>query len=168
MAAAAELAEEAGVAELAVAATAERSGAEFLAHLFVFELGAVHNLTMRLAGCADRAFERAVDSEDDPAAALQLSTAAARLGDRFRRGLLTLQRLTGSGPGKPRKIAGTVWGGPEPSMRSGAPANDSQDPPAAAPAAAVPAGQGPLVGFAARRVPGRHPAPGGGLSLRWA
>ncbi len=90
MAAAAELAKEAGVAELAVAATAERSGAEFLAHLFVFELGAIHDLTMRLAGCADRAFDRAVEREDDPAAALQLSTAAARLGDRFRRGLLTL------------------------------------------------------------------------------
>ncbi len=98
---------------------------------------------MRLAGCADRAFDRAVEREDDPAAALQLSTAAARLGDRFRRGLLTLQRLNG-GPDKPRKIAGTVWGGPEPSIRSGAPANDPQDPPAAAPAAAVPAGHGVL------------------------
>ncbi len=143
MAAAAELAKEAGVAEMAVAATAERSGGAFLAHLFVFELGAIHDLTMRLAGCADRAFDRAVDSEDDPAIALQLSTAAARLGDRFRRGLLTLQRLNG-GPDKPRKIAGTVWGGPEPSLTvaGGKPANDSPDPQAAAPAAAVSAGHG--------------------------
>ena len=142
MAAAAELAKEAGVAGLALAATAEHRGAEFFARLLTLELGAVHDLTMRLAGCADRAFDRAVDSEDDPAVALQLSTAAARLGDRFRRGLLTLQRLNGGGPDKPRKIAGTVWGGPEPSIGSAAPANDPQDPPTAAPAAAVPAGHG--------------------------
>jgi hypothetical protein len=78
MAEAAALAKEAGVADLAVAATAERSGAGFLARLFTFELGAIHDLTMRLAGCADRAFDRAVESEDDPAVALQLA-AAVRL-----------------------------------------------------------------------------------------
>jgi len=141
MAVAAELAKEAGVAGLAVAATAEHRSAEFFARLLTLELGAIHDLTMRLAGCADRAFDRAVEAEEDPAVALHLSTAAARLGDRFRRGLLTLQRLNGGGPDKPRKIAGTVWGGPEPSLGSGAPANDPQDP-LAAPAAAVPAGHG--------------------------
>jgi hypothetical protein len=94
---------------------------------------------MRLSGCADRAFDRAVETEEDPAVALQLSAAAARLGDRFRRGLLTLRQVNG-GPDKPRKIAGTVWGGPEPLLpvRGGTPANDSH----AAPAAAVPAGHG--------------------------
>ncbi len=145
MAVAAALAEEAGVAGLAVAASAEHRAADFFARLFTLELGAIHDLTMRLAGCADRAFDRAVTSEEDPAVALQLSGAAARLGDRFRRGVLTLQRLTGGGPGKPRKIAGTVWGGPEPSLpvAGGAPANDPQDPPAAAaPAASIPAGHG--------------------------
>jgi len=144
MAVAAELAKEAGVAGLAVAATAEHRSAEFFARLLTLELGAIHDLTMRFAGCADRAFDRAVESQEDPAVALQLSTAAARLGDRFRRGLLTLQRLTGGGPGKPRKIAGTVWGGPEPSLHvaGSTPANDSPAAPAAAPAASVPAGHG--------------------------
>jgi hypothetical protein len=139
MADAAALAKEAGVAELAVAATAERSGTYFLGRLFALELGAIHDLTMRLSGCADRAFDRAVETEEDPVVALQLSAAAARLGDRFRRGLLTLRQVSG-GPDKPRKIAGTVWGGPEPLLpvRGGTPANDSPD----APAAAVPAGHG--------------------------
>ena len=146
MEAATELAKEAGVADLAVAAAAERSGGEFLARLFTYELGAIHDLTMRLAGCADRAFDRAVESEEDPAVALQLAGAAARLGDRFRRGLLTLQRLNG-GPGKPRKVTGLVWGGPEPvqSVRSSTPANDIPDPLAAAPAASIPAGHLPAV-----------------------
>ena len=143
LAVAADLAKEAGVADLAVAAAAERSGAGFLARLFTLELGAIHDLTMRLAGCADRAFDQAVTSEDDPAVALQLSTTAARLGDRFRRGLLTLQRLTG-GPDKPRKVKGLVWGGPEPvpGVAGSAPANDIPDPLAAAPAASVLAGHG--------------------------
>jgi hypothetical protein len=141
MAVAADLAKEAGVAELAVAATAESSGTYFLGRLFALELGAIHDLTMRLAGCADRAFERAVETEEEPAAALQLSSAAARLGDRFRRGLLSLRQFEG-GPDKPRKIAGTVWGGPEPSLYRGGPANDAQDQPAAAPAASIPAGHG--------------------------
>jgi len=124
MAAAAALAEEAGVADLAFAASAEHRGADFFARLFTLELGAVHDLAMRLAGCADRAFERAVDQASDPAVALQLSTVTARLGDRFRRGLLTLERLAG-GPGKPGKVAGMVWGGRDSGAPSGgAPAND--------------------------------------------
>ncbi len=142
MAAAADLAKEAGVAELAVAVADEGDGLRFLGHLFAFELGAIHDLTMRLAGCADRAFDRAIDAEEEPTVALQLSTVAARLGDRFRRGLLTLQRFTGGGPDKPRKIAGTVWGGPEPSPHYNPAANDPQDQPVSAPAASVPAGHG--------------------------
>jgi hypothetical protein len=124
MAAAAALAEEAGVADLALAASAQHRGVSFFARLFALELGAIHDLTMRLAGCADRAFERAVDQAADPAVALQLSTVTARLGDRFRRGLLTLERLAG-GPGKPGKVAGRVWGGRDPGASAGgAPAND--------------------------------------------
>jgi hypothetical protein len=140
---AAALAKEAGVADLAVAATAEGGGLAFLTRLLTFELGAIHDLAMRLAGSADRAFDRAVASEEDPAVALQLAAAAARLGDRFRRGLLTLQRLNG-GPDKPRKVTGLVWGGPVPvpSTDHGSPANDTPDQPATAPAAAIPAGHG--------------------------
>ena len=129
--AAAALAQEAGVPDLAWAA-ADRSGVRFLSRLFTYELGAVHDLAMRLAGCADRAFDRAVASEHEPAVALLLAAAAARLGDRFRRGLLTLQRLAG-GPDGPTKIAGMVWGGPE--RQPGTPANDGTDGLAAAPAA---------------------------------
>ncbi len=153
MAAAADLADEAGVAELAVAVADEGDGLRFLGHLFVFELGAIHDLTMRLAGCADRAFDRAIDAEEEPVVALQLSTVAARLGDRFRRGLLTVQQHKG-GPGKPRKIAGTVWAGPEPTPRSNAAANDPQDSPAAAPAAALSAGHGV---HRSDSVPAAHP-----------
>jgi hypothetical protein len=140
---AADLAGEAGVAELAVAVADEGNGLRLLGHLFAFELGAIHDLTMRLAGCADRAFDRAIDAEEEPAVALQLSTVAARLGDRFRRGLLTLGQFDG-GPDKPRKIAGTVWGGPEPSLAAdpSTAANDIPDPLAAAPAASVSAGHG--------------------------
>ena len=139
MEAAAALATEAGVPDLALATAAERGGAGFLSRLFAYELGAVHDLTMRLAGCADRAFDRAVTSEQDPAVALQLSVVSARLGDSFRRGVLTLHRLAG-GTDKPGKIAGMVWGGPEPQSDDarGTPANDS----AAAPAASVSAGHG--------------------------
>lgn len=140
MAVAAELAREAGVGELAVAVADEGDGLRFLGHLFAFELGAVHDLTMRLAGCADRAFDHAIDAEQEPVVALQLSTVAARLGDRFRRGLLTLQQQNG-GPDKPRKIAGTVWAGPERGARPNAAANDPLDSPAA-PAAALSAGHG--------------------------
>jgi len=143
MDAAAALAAEAGVSDLALAAAAERSGAGFLSRLFTYELGAIHDLTMRLAGCADRAFDQAVTKEQDPAVALRLSVASARLGDCFRRGLLTLQRLAG-GPDKPKKIAGMVWGGPDDDtgVGGGTPANDSADGPAAAPAASISAGHG--------------------------
>jgi hypothetical protein len=143
MEAAAQLAAEAGVAGLAVAATAEGSGAGFLLRLFTYELGAIHDLTMRLAGCADRAFDRAVASEEDPAVALQLSAATARLGDRFRRGLLTLRQLGGD-PDRPRKVAGYVWAGPEPApaVTGSTPANDASAAPAAAPAASFSAGHG--------------------------
>jgi hypothetical protein len=96
---------------------------------------------MRLAGCADRAFDRAIDAEEEPVVALQLSTVAARLGDRFRRGLLTLQQRN-AGPDKPRRVAGTIWAGSIPGPRADAAANDPQDSPAAAPAAALSAGHG--------------------------
>jgi hypothetical protein len=138
---AAQLAAEAGVAGLAFAATAERRGADFLRRLFTYELGAIHDLSMRLAGCAERAFDRAVATEEDPAAALHLSTVAARLGDRFRRGLLTLRQLGGD-PDRPRKVAGYVWAGPEPMDALSTPANDGTATPAAAPAASFSAGHG--------------------------
>ncbi|HZF34338.1 MAG TPA: hypothetical protein VE914_11095 [Candidatus Angelobacter sp.] len=136
--AAAGLAAEAGVADFAVAAAAERGGGDFLARLFTYELGAIHDLMMRFTGGAGRALERAIASNEDPAVALQLAGVAARLGDSFRRGLLTLRHLEDGPDGKPGKFIGLVWGGPEatPAAAGSAPANDTLDPAAATPATA--------------------------------
>ena len=136
--AAAELAKEAGVAELAVAATAERTGSAFLARLFGYQLGTVHSLMMRLSGGTNRALDRAVETHADPAVAVKLSGIVARLGDRFRRGVETIQRLAVGPDGKPRKVTGLVWGGPEarPADADSAPANDNPDSLTAGPATA--------------------------------
>jgi len=93
---------------------------------------------MRFTGGAGRALERAIASNEDPAVALQLAGVAARLGDRFRRGLLTLRHLEDGPDGKPGKFIGLVWGGPEatPAAAGSAPANDTLDPAAATPATA--------------------------------
>ena len=101
------------------AAAPTRAGLGFLSRLFAYELGASHGLTMRLAGCAHAGLDRAAAAAAEPVGALRLSGIVARLGDRFRRGLLTLTGLAGGPEGKPRKIAGTVWGGPEPTLSAG-------------------------------------------------
>ncbi|HXE88539.1 MAG TPA: hypothetical protein VN524_17255 [Hyphomicrobiaceae bacterium] len=74
---------------------------------------------MRLTGSTHAALDRATAAAAEPAGALRLSAVVARLGGRFRRGLLTLAALAGGPDGKPRKIAGTVWGGPEPTLSAG-------------------------------------------------
>jgi hypothetical protein len=131
-----QLAQEAKVKEMAALAADERRGVGFLARLFAHELGAEHGLIMRLAGSADLALDRAVDARTEPATALRLAGVVARLGDRFRRGVLTLQRLARGPGGGPGKVAGMVWGGLHEGYKPGAavPANDAPDP-AAAPAA---------------------------------
>jgi len=134
------LAEQAGVKSMAGLAADERLGRAFLLRLFAHELGAGHGLMMRLASAADRAFDRAVEAREEPVAALRLSGVVARLGDRFRRGMLTLHRLPGGPGGGPEKVAGYVWGGRgnggyKPGVPA-APANDALDP-AAVPAASA-------------------------------
>ncbi|MGE0119771.1 MAG: hypothetical protein AB7S71_10460 [Dongiaceae bacterium] len=131
-----QLAQEAKVKEMAALAADERRGVGFLARLFAHELGAEHGLMMRLAGSADFALDRAVDARTEPAAALRLAGVVARLGDRFRRGVLTLQRLARRPGGGPGKVAGMVWGGLHEGYKpdAAAPANDAPDP-AAVPAA---------------------------------
>ena len=116
---AAELAAAARVATQANAAADEAAGLGFLARLFAHELGASHALMMRLTGSAHAGLDHAAATAAEPVGALRLSAIVARLGGRFRRGLLTLTGLAGGPNGKPRKIAGTVWGGPEPSLSAG-------------------------------------------------
>jgi hypothetical protein len=106
---AAELAAEARAGALADAAADEQVGAGFVARLLAHELGTGHGLMMRLAGCAHGALDRATAAVAEPAAALRLAGMVARLGARFRRGLLTL-----AGPnGRANRRIGLVWGGPE-------------------------------------------------------
>ena len=116
---AAELAAAARVATQGSAAADEQAGLGFLARLFAHELGTSHSLMMRLAGATHGALDQATASASEPVCALHLSGIVARLGGRFRRGLLTLTGLAGGPEGKPRKIAGTVWGGPEPTLSAG-------------------------------------------------
>src|SRR5262249_1780332 len=111
------------------APAAERAGLGFLSRLLAHELGTSHGLMMRLTGSAHGALDHATEAAAEPVAALRLSAIVARLGDRFRRGLLTLCGLAAGPGGNPRKVAGMVWGGPEP-----VPAN--------APALPAPAGHG--------------------------
>jgi hypothetical protein len=106
---AAELAAEARAGVLADAAADEQVGAAFVARLLAHELGTGHGLMMRLTGCAHAALDRATAAAAEPAGALRLVGIVARLGARFRRGLLTL-----AGPdGKAGRRIGLVWGGPE-------------------------------------------------------
>ena len=112
-----ELAAAARAAVQAEAAADAQSGLGFLARLFAHELGTSHGLMMRLTGCAHGAIDRAASTASEPVAALRLSAIVARLGDRFRRGLLTLGAL--AGPGGKVRVAGLVWGGPEPLFSAG-------------------------------------------------
>jgi hypothetical protein len=144
---AAALADEARAGALAEAASDAESGVAFLARLYAHQLGAGHALMMRIAGGAHRALDRAAADAVAPTAALRLATIAARLGDRFRRGLLTLTTIAAGPDGHPRKIKGLVWGGPD-SNAADAPANDA----GSAPAAPATAGHGLLR-------PDLHPAP---------
>jgi hypothetical protein len=114
---AAELAAEARAGALADAAADLRGGTGFLARLLAHELGAGHALMMRLTGCAHAALDRATAAAREPTAALRLAGIVARLGDRFRRGLLGLGGLAADG--KPGRVAGMVWGGREPGRSAG-------------------------------------------------
>jgi hypothetical protein len=125
--AALELAGESGVKTMAALAADERLGVGFLARLFGHELGAEHGLMMRLAGCAQIAFDRAAEAAEEPVLSLALSGTVARLADRFRRGMLTLQRLStgpGGGPGKVNLVWAGIDGGYD---SAAAPANDPLD-----------------------------------------
>ena len=112
-----ELAAEARAGALAGAAADEAIGAGFLARLLAHELGTSHGLMMRLAGAVHGSLDQAAATAAEPAAALRLSGIVARLGDRFRRGLLTLTGLASGA--RPRPVAGMVWAGPESAFSAG-------------------------------------------------
>lgn len=126
---AASLAEEARAHAIALVAADETMGVGFISRLFAHELGAAHMLMMRLAGATDRAIDRARERKEEPTDALALSGLVARLGDRYRRGMATLDRL-GRGPnGGPGKRVIPVWGGApggyDPGDQSASAANDT-------------------------------------------
>ena len=126
-----QLAAEAGVKPMAAIAADEGRGVGFVARLLGHELGAEHGLMMRLAGSANSAYDRAAEAREEPVVALALAGTVARLGDRFRRGMLTLQRLSAGPGGGPRKVTGLVWGGADTGgykPAASAPANDTLDP----------------------------------------
>lgn len=113
---AAELAAAAGRAPLLAAAADPETGIAVLTDLLAHELGAAHGLMMRFSGQAEGAFARAKAAAKEPVHALQQVTVAARLGDRYRRGLVSLARLVGA-KGGPRRGQGSTpgglfWGGP--------------------------------------------------------
>jgi hypothetical protein len=114
---AAELAAAARAATQAGAAADEQAGLGFLSRLFAHELGTSHGLMMRLAGAVHGSLDQATAAAAEPVAALRLSGIVALLGDRFRRGLLTLTGLAGGG--KPRAVAGMVWAGPDSPFSAG-------------------------------------------------
>jgi hypothetical protein len=106
--AAADLAAEAGIAELAPA-TAEGAA---LQSLLRHELAAAHRLAMRCGGRACRLLAQAQPAEDKTEA-LRLAFASARLMARGRQALATLPQLgpapAGGPGGGPRRVAGYYW-----------------------------------------------------------
>jgi hypothetical protein len=101
------LARAAKVEEIAAVAADADQGPAFLARLFAHELGTVHTLAMRLKGQAEAALARATAAAQEPADCLSLVSIAARLGERYRRGVATLARLNRGA----FEIAGHVWAG---------------------------------------------------------
>jgi hypothetical protein len=114
---ASELAAAARAATQAGAAADAESGLGFLPRLFAHELGTSHGLMMRLAGAVHGALDQASALATEPVSALRLSPIVARLGDRFRRGLLTLTGLASGA--QPRRVAGLVWAGPDSAFSAG-------------------------------------------------
>jgi len=114
---AAALAAAARAATQAGAAADAQAGLGFLSRLFAHELGTSHGLMMRLAGAVHGSLDLATAAAAEPVAALRLSGIVARLGDRFRRGLLTLTGLAAGA--RPRGIAGMVWAGPDSPFSAG-------------------------------------------------
>jgi hypothetical protein len=95
------------VEELTRGHTAER--------LFADQLAASHHLMMWLSARADSALDRLADPDAAPQTepmVLHLATAATRLMERYRLGLLALDRLGRNPGGGPPKMAGIFWAGP--------------------------------------------------------
>jgi hypothetical protein len=158
-AAALQLAAEAGALELAAAAARPAEGADTLATLLAHELATGHRLMMRLAARAEVFLDHAAAearSPDERRAGLEaarLAGAAGRLMERYRLGLLALQRLRAPGPGEaPTTHIRLTWAGMPPGEAGGAPGEGPGN---------GPGDDGPPAGGPGRGGgPGR--APGGG------
>jgi hypothetical protein len=103
-AAAGDLAAEAGVSALALAAAEWDRVRLFLRH----ELAAAHRLVMRFGGRAGRLLALA-RPEDERVEALRLASTAARLMARGRQALATLPRLAPGPDGGSRAVTGYYW-----------------------------------------------------------
>jgi len=136
LAAAADLAAEAGIAELVPATTEGNAVKGLLRH----ELAAAHRLAMRCGGRACRLLAQTQPAEDKTEA-LRLAAAAARLMERSRQALATLPRIGpapagGPGGGYPR-VAGYYWLGERNLLEHQTADHARQTPESVAPAAAA-------------------------------
>ena len=146
--------------------------------LFVDQLAAGHRLMMRLSGRADWEIDRIMEPDADPLqtrhVALRLAGAAARLMERYRQGLLALERLSKGPDGGPGGSAGMFWAGPLPEGErereiaedaaaaaaggaSGAPPLDSSLPRGNLPPQSAPSSTPPAHGACAPKVSAENP-----------
>ncbi len=120
--AARDLAAEAHVPDLALAAASTGDESLSLDTLLAHQLAAGHRLTMRLAAKADGCLDQAAppteaDTSDgvstrSAAEAVRFSYGAARMMERFRLGALALHKMRAPGSGGGVKTVRLVWGGP--------------------------------------------------------
>src|SRR5260221_5225839 len=92
------LAAAAGSGDFAAAVAKKRAARGVLATLLAHELGASHRLMMRLAARADGILDRAEAEEEDGRLGLEAARAVsgvARMMERYRLGILALDRLRG-------------------------------------------------------------------------
>src|SRR5690242_10227242 len=92
------LAAAAGAGDFAAAVAKKRAVRGVLATLLAHELGAGHRLMMRLAARADGILDRAEAAEDDARLgqeAIRAVSGVARMMERYRLGILALDRLRG-------------------------------------------------------------------------
>jgi hypothetical protein len=100
------LASAAGAGDFAAAVAKKRAVRGVLATLLAHELGASHRLMMRLAARADSILDRAEAAEDDTRLgqeAVRAVSGVARMMERYRLGILALDRLRGGDKAEKQK-----------------------------------------------------------------
>src|SRR5260221_4417798 len=145
------LAAAAGSGDFAAAVAKKRAARRLLATLLAHELGASHRLMMRLAARADGLLDRAEAADEDGRLGLEAVRTvggAARMMERYRLGLLALDRLRGDkGVEGIDRVVSLRWGGDDP-PNDPPPSDPSPSaPPPSEPPPAVPAGPPHPKGF---------------------